>query len=61
MKPQMENKFKELIQNGPVVINIGVREFAESLQDQELEVIHVDWSPPAGGDQEMADLLDDLL
>lgn len=57
----MENKFKELIQNGPVVINIGVREFAESLQDQDLEVIHVDWSPPAGGDQEMADLLDDLL
>jgi len=61
MKAQMENKFKELIQNGPVVINIGVRQFAESLQDQDLEVIHVNWTPPAGGDQEMAEILDDLL
>jgi len=24
-------------------------------------VVHVDWSPPAGGDARMAALLDDLL
>ncbi len=44
-----------------IVINIGVRKFAESLSEQEIETIHIDWSPPAGGDEEMIDLLDELL
>jgi FdrA protein len=44
-----------------VVINLGVREFAESLQDQQVDVVHVDWAPPAGGDTEMAELLERLL
>jgi len=46
---------------GPEVINLGVREFAESLQDEGAEVVHVDWAPPAGGDTEMAELLAKLL
>ena len=57
----MKTKLEELLQNGPVVINLGVLGFAESLQDQGVEVVHVDWSPPAGGDAEMAELLDRLL
>ena len=57
----MKTKLEELLQNGPVVINLGVLGFAESLQDQGVEVVHVDWSPPAGGDAEMAELLDKLL
>lgn len=57
----MKTKLEELLQNGPVVISLGVREFAESLQDQGVKVVHVDWSPPAGGDAEMAELLDILL
>lgn len=44
-----------------VIINIGVRKFAESLSEQEVEVVHIDWTPPAGGDEEMMDLLDGLL
>jgi hypothetical protein len=28
------------------VINIGLESFAESLQDQNVEVVHVDWRPP---------------
>ena len=44
-----------------IVINIGVRTFAESLSEQEVDVIHIDWTPPAGGDEEMIDLLDELL
>jgi len=44
-----------------VVVNLGVREFAESLQGQGVEVVHVEWAPPAGGDTEMAELLDKLL
>ncbi len=57
----MENNLEDLLQNGPVIINIGVREFAESVQAQEAEVIHVDWTPPASDDKEMEDLLDKLL
>lgn len=44
-----------------IIINIGVRKFAESLLDQEVDVVHIDWTPPAGGDEEMIDLLADLL
>jgi hypothetical protein len=57
----MRTKLEELLQDGPAVINLGVREFAESLQDQEVDVVHVDWAPPAGGDTEMAELLEKLL
>ena len=57
----MENPVQQLLNNSPVVINLGLRKFAKSLDEQKIEVLHVDWSPPAGGDQEMIDLLDDLL
>ena len=30
----MENKLKELLESGPMVINVGVRDFAESIQAQ---------------------------
>ncbi|MFC2030304.1 hypothetical protein ACFLWA_06200 [Chloroflexota bacterium] len=45
----------------PVVINIGFPEFFETLVDQEVEAVQVDWQPPAGGDEELIDLLDELL
>ncbi len=51
----------ELLAGRPAFINIGVREFAESLRKGGFEVCHVEWTPPAGGDREMADLLDRLL
>ncbi len=51
----------ELLRDRPAFVNIGVREFAESLRRGGFEVCHVEWSPPAGGDREMADLLDRLL
>ena len=57
----MSDKFKELLENGPKVINIGVQDFADSLKVQGTEVIQVNWAPPAGGDQEMIDILDGLL
>jgi hypothetical protein len=48
--------------NGPIVIiNLGLKEFAENLEAQEVEVVQVDWTPPAGGDKEMIQLLDRLL
>ncbi len=57
----MANKLAELLESGPIAINIGIYDFAESLQTQGIEVIHVNWAPPAGGDLEMIELLDKLL
>ncbi len=57
----MVAKIKELLQNPPVVINIGLLEFAESLHTQGVDVIQVEWTPPTSVDQEMLDLLDKLL
>lgn len=42
-------------------INVGVQEFGSALEHQGIQVVYVDWVPPAGGDQEMIDLLDELL
>ena len=57
----MEDKVEELLQEQLVIINIGLRGFAESFEQQEVEVVQVDWIPPAGGDEEMIDLLEKLL
>jgi FdrA protein len=57
----MPDKIKELLDNGPRVINIGVPDFAASLQVQGAEVVQVNWVPPAGGDPEMSAILDELL
>jgi hypothetical protein len=55
---EMEN---QLISQPMIVINIGLENFANNLELQGVEVIRVNWKPPAGGDQEMIDLLDQLL
>ena len=57
----MSDNLDELLRNGPVAINIGVEDFADSLKAQKVEVVNVTWSPPAGGDQDLIDLLDKLL
>ena len=51
----------EMLAGRPIFINVGVREFGESLREAGFEVVQVNWSPPAGGDADMAALLDDLL
>jgi hypothetical protein len=57
----MENDAVDLL-NGPLIaINVGVQDFGDALEGQGVPVIFVEWQPPAGGDQEIIDLLDDLL
>ena len=51
----------DLLREKPVFVNVGVREFGESLRGSGYDVVMVNWSPPAGGDQEVAALLDDLI
>jgi len=57
----MDTTFEELLRKPLVVINVGLRGFAASLEQQGVEVVQVDWVPPAGGDKEMQDLLEQLL
>jgi FdrA protein len=57
----MQSKIDELLQKPVIAINVGLTKFARSLEEQEVEVLQGDWVPPAGGDQEMMDLLDQLL
>ncbi len=42
------------------VINIGIDIFPEDLKAQGVDVINVDWRPPAGGDFEVLKLLERL-
>ncbi len=39
------------------VVNVGLELFAETLAADGVDVIHVDWRPPAGGDPRLAALL----
>jgi len=57
----MAVRFEALLQGKPVFVNVGVRAFGDSLREAGYEVVQVDWSPPAGGDVQLASLLDDLL
>jgi FdrA protein len=57
----MAKRFAEVLGEKPVFVNLGVRGFAESLRGAGFEVVHVNWSPPAGGDHELAAVLDDLM
>lgn len=57
----MAESLKDLLRRKPVFVNVGVREFGDTLRAAGYDVLQVDWLPPAGGNAEMAALLDDLL
>ena len=52
-----KNTLQSLLEGPPRVINIGLSFFADDLKNQDAEMVNVDWSPPAGGDIELANLL----
>ena len=49
-----------LLAAAPRVVNIGLELFAVNLAHHGTEVVHVQWSPPAGGNAHLASLLDKL-
>jgi hypothetical protein len=57
-----ENKSSEksILTEKLKVVNIGISTFADDLRSQGVEVVHLDWTPPAGGDIEMLKLLEKL-
>jgi len=55
-----KSETKDLLVTPLTAINIGLDEFARELELQDVPVVNVDWSPPAGGDPKLADLLSKL-
>lgn len=47
----------DLLGGPPRVINLGLASFSQSLAQQEVQVLHVDWRPPAGGDPRLLEVL----
>ena len=58
---EKDNPIPSLLTEPLVAINLGLAGFGEAIQDQHAEVVLVDWYPPAGGDQELMDILDGLM
>ena len=42
------------------MVNVGLELFAANLAGQGAQVVHVRWSPPAGGNAQLAGLLEKL-
>ena len=56
-----ENAIDQLLATPIEAINLGVEDFAENLEAQGAQVVHVSWTPPAGGDPEIISILDKIL
>ncbi len=54
------NKINELFNKDLKVVNIGLEAFYRELKSQNIDAIHVNWRPPAGGNKKMASLLSRL-
>lgn len=53
-------KINELFTKELVVVNMGLDSFAENLRKEKVDVLQMDWRPPAGGDKHVISLLDKL-
>ena len=50
----------DLLAAPPRVVNVGLELFAHDLTAVGAQVVHVQWSPPAGGNARLAALLEKL-
>jgi FdrA protein len=50
-----------LLEEPVQVINIGLKRFADDLISQGVQVVEVDWVPPARGNPRLANLLSRLM
>ena len=53
-------KINELFRKEVKVINMGLESFAETLRKEEVQVLQMEWKPPAGGNKRLISLLDKL-
>ncbi len=58
--PQRSKNGPGILAEDLKVVSIGISTFADDLRSQGVEVVQVDWKPPAGGDAAMLKLLEKL-
>ena len=56
-----ETAMDRLLAEPVEAINLGVQDFADNLEAQGAQVVHVNWAAPAGGDPEIIAILDQIL
>ncbi len=56
-----DNSPEPLLEGPPRVINIGLSSFADDLKKQDVEMVNLNWSPPARGNVELANLIAKLF
>ena len=57
MDKQDHAKPNDLLAAPPRIVNVGLELFAVDLAALGAKVVHVQWSPPAGGNAQLAGLL----
>lgn len=57
---RLVSKIGELFRQELKVINVGLESFYSDLKRQKVEVIQVNWRPPAGGNKKLISLLNKL-
>lgn len=55
-----DSKPSNLLEQPIKVVNVGLEGFARELESQNVPVVHVQWTPPAGGNPKLAELLSKL-
>lgn len=50
-------KAAELFKKELRVVNIGLETFYNALKDQKVPAAHVEWKPPAGGNEKLMEIL----
>ncbi len=55
--PELKFPDPEMLIGPLAAVNVGLESFYESLASQGAEAVHVDWRPPAGGDEKLAGIL----
>ena len=56
-----DNSPEPLLEGPPRVINIGLSSFADDLKKQDVEMVNLNWAPPARGNVELANLIAKLF
>lgn len=57
MATEESARYQTLLTSDLKVVNVGLEGFVKDLRSCGIDVVHVNWAPPAGGDPEMAALL----
>ena len=60
-EPDQSSIGSNLLEAPVRVVNIGLQMFADDLAGQDVEVVQVDWAPPARGNTRLANLLSRLM